>query len=138
MVIGSMTFAKEMLQTKESLERLGYVADIPFDVEFHLNDERVIDDLEKNFQYCREHDVIWKGFQQVADADAVLVLNLPKNGIPGYIGTSAFMEMGVAHWLRKKIFLLYEPPDQNEYRWAHEAKIMATKVLGGDLAQISV
>lgn len=136
MVIGSMTFAKEMLRTKEELEKLGHEADVPFDVEHHVNDEEAIDDLEKNFQYCKENDVIWKGLQQVADADAVLALNLPKNGIPGYIGTSAFMEMGVAHWLRKKIFLLHQPPDHNEYRWAHEANIMCAKVLNGDLAQI--
>lgn len=137
MIIGSMTFSKEMLQTKKELEELGYEADIPFDVEHHVNDEGAIDDLEKNLQYCVENDVIWKGLEQVANADAVLVLNLPKNGISGYIGTSAFMEMGVAHWLRKKIFLLHDVPDHNEYRWAHEAKIMHTKILNGDLTKIN-
>lgn len=137
MVIGSMTFAREMLQTKKELEKLGYEADIPFDVEHHLNDEEAIDDLDRNLQYCVENDVVRKGFQQVADADAVLVLNLPKNGIPGYIGTSALMEMGIAHWLRKKIFLFNKPPLHTEHRWAHEVQIMQPKILYGDLSKIS-
>lgn len=104
MVIGSMTFAKEMLQTKEELEKVGHTAEIPFDVEYHLSDEGRVDDLEKNYQYCVENDVVWKGFQQVADADAVLVLNYPKNGVSGYIGTSALMEMAIAYWLKKRYF----------------------------------
>ncbi len=137
MVIGSMTFAKEMLQTKQELEKLGYTAEIPFDVEHHLEDEGAIDDLERNFRYCIEQDVVRKGFQQVADADAVLVLNIPKNGISGYIGTSALMEMGIAHWLHKKIFLLNEPPQDTEHRWAHEVKIMQPTILHGDLTKIS-
>ena len=137
MVIGSMTFAKVMLQTKKELEKLGHDADIPFDVEHHLNDEGAIDDLDRNFQYCVENDVVRKGFQQVADADAALVLNLPKNGISGYIGTSALMEMAIAHWLRKKIFLLNEPPEHTEHRWAHEVKIMQPKILYGDLSKVS-
>ncbi len=137
MVIGSMTFAKEMLQTKQELERLGHEADIPFDVEHHLSDGGAIDDLERNLQYCIENDVVWKGFQQVANAEAVLVLNLPKNGIAGYIGTSALMEMGIAHWLRKQIFLFHEPPPHTDHRWAHEVKIMQPSILYGDLTKIS-
>lgn len=137
MIIGSMTFTKEMLQLKEDLIKMGYSVDVPYDAEYHLEDEGAIDDLERNYRYCIEQDVVWKGFQQVAEADAVLALNLPKNGIAGYIGTSTLMEMGIAHWLKKKIFLLHEPPDHNAYRWAHEARIVCTKVLHGDLSEIS-
>lgn len=137
MVVGSMTFAKEMLKTKEELEKLGYYAEIPFDGEHHMRDEGAIDDLERNFRYCVENDVVRKGFEQVADADAVLVLNYPKNGIVGYIGTSALMEMAIAYWLKKKVFLLYEPPSDREHRWAHEVKIMQPAILYGDLSKIS-
>ncbi len=136
MVIGSMTFAKEMLQAKQELERLGLKAEIPFDVEHHIKDEGAIDDLERNFRYCVENDVVHKGFQQVADADAVLVLNYPKNGISGYIGTSALMEMAIAYWLRKKIFLLHAPPSDRVHRWAHEVKIMQPIILYGNLSKI--
>lgn len=136
MIIGSMTFAKEMLQTKEELEKLGHTAEAPFDAEYHASDEEAIDDLERNLQYCLENDVIWRGFQQVVNVDAVLVLNHPKNGIDGYVGTSTLMEIAIAHWYRKKIFLLHELPDHAMHRWAHEARIMHTKILYGDLAKI--
>ena len=137
MIIGSMTFAKEMLRTKEELEKLGHTAEVPFDVKYHTDDVKAIDDLERNLRYCLDNDIIWKGFQQVANADAVLVLNYPKNGIDGYVGTSALMEMGIAHWHKKKIFLLHELPDHSLYRWAHEAKIIQTKILHGDLTKIA-
>ena len=137
MIIGSMTFAKEMLQAKEELEKLGHIAEVPFDVEYHTSDVDAIDDLERNLQYCIENDVIWKGFQQVAEVDAVLVWNYPKNGTEGYVGTSSLMEMAIAHWLRKKIFLFKEPPVHTEHRWAHEVRIMQPKVLNGDLSKIS-
>lgn len=126
-----------MFQLKEELLKMGYSVGVPHDAKYHIEDEDAIDDLEKNYRYCIEQDVVWKGFQQVAEADAVLALNLPKNGIVGYIGTSTLMEMGIAHWLKKKIFLLHEPPDHNTYRWAHEARIVCTKVLHGDLSEIS-
>ena len=136
MILGSMTFSEDMLKTKEALERFGHIADMPFDVEKHIEDGALIDDLEQNYKYSIEGDVIRKGFQQVADSDAVLVLNHQKNGISGYIGTSALMEMGLAYWLGKKIFLLHEPPSHHEHRWAHEVRIMQPVILAGDLSKI--
>ncbi|MDP3901106.1 MAG: hypothetical protein Q8Q38_02090 [bacterium] len=136
MIIGSMSFAEKMFQVKEELEKLGHSAEVPFDAEYHVNDGNAIDDLERNLQYCIENDVIWKGFEQVANADAVLALNYEKNGIEGYVGTSTLMEMAIAHWHRKPIFLLYEPPDHKIHRWAHEVRIMHTDVLHGDLTKL--
>ena len=39
-------------------------------------------------------------------ADAVLVLNYDKKGIKNYIGGNTLMEIGFAHVLNQKIFLL--------------------------------
>jgi hypothetical protein len=137
MILGSMTFAKDMLRAKEELEKLGHVAEVPFDVEQHTGDGALIDDLERNFQYCVEHDVMGKSFEQVAQSEAILVLNYPKNETEGYIGTSALMEMGLAHFLKKKIFVLHDIPDHKAHRWAHEVKIMQPVVLNGDFSRIS-
>lgn len=136
MLLGSMTFAREMLKTKEELEKLGHIGDIPFDVEKHIKDEDLIDDLERNYKYCIEGDVIKEAFRQVAQNDAVLILNYPKNGISGYIGTSTLMEMGLAYWLGKKIFVLHEIPSEREHRWAHEVRIMQPTILSGDISSI--
>ena len=137
MILGSMTFAKEMLQTQEELRRLGWEGIAPCDVKEHADDNTLIDDFARNLEYCIKDDVIRKGFQQVADSDAVLVLNYPKNGVDGYIGTSALMELGIAYWLGKKIFLLHNIPAPKQYRWAHEVQIMQPVILYGDLTKIS-
>jgi predicted RNA-binding protein with PUA domain len=50
-------------------------------------------------------------FKNVEWGDAVLILNYDKNNIPNYIGANTFLEMGVALYLGKKIFLLNEIPE---------------------------
>jgi hypothetical protein len=81
--------------------------------------------------------VLRVGFDLVVKADAILVLNFPKNGINGYIGTSTLMELGIAHYFGKKIFILNDIPDFNKVRWAHEVAIMQPVILKGDLAKIN-
>lgn len=44
-------------------------------------------------------------FREVAKADAILVLNLTKKGINGYIGTNVLMEMALAFYFEKPIFV---------------------------------
>jgi len=61
---------------------------------------------------------------------------MKKNGIKGYIGCAALMEIGLAHHLHKKIFLLNELPDYNEHRWVHEVRLMQPVVIDWDLSKI--
>ncbi len=92
--------------------------------------------IEQNFQDCIDRDIIRANFQLVADADGIVVLNYKKNGIDGYIGTSTLMEIGLAYYLKKKIFLLYPIPHFSSVRWAHEIKIMQPVILHGDFALV--
>lgn len=47
----------------------------------------------------------------INDIDAVLVVNMEKNGVPNYIGGATFLEMYDAFRLNKKIFLYNGIPD---------------------------
>lgn len=135
-ICGSMTFANEMVGAKKKLEKLGHLGTIPEDTEHHLNNSQLTDNLEEDFKHCLETDVMRKHMKAVADSEAILVLNFSKNGLNGYIGTSTLIEMGLAYFLGKKIFLLYEPPEMNEARWAIEVRIMQPIVLDGDLSLV--
>src|SRR5882672_1051850 len=95
-VIGSMKFAEDMVKIKKQLDDLGHDTVIPFAKDPHLADKTLVDSLDDNLEYCITHDVMRQNFQQVAQCDAVLVLNYKRNGIEGYIGVSALLEMGVA------------------------------------------
>ena len=50
----------------------------------------------------------------------------------GYVGTSSLMEMGLAYYLGKKIYLLNELPSPETARWAHEVLSFQPTILNGD------
>lgn len=136
MVIGSMTFAKEMIEAKRELEDLGHTVDVPSDIEAHLENPKLIDDLESDLKHSKEKNVLKECFDLLAANDAVLILNYRKNNVDGYIGTSVLMEIGLAYYLGKKIFILNPIPSSQNARWAHEVAIMQPTVLHGDLTKI--
>lgn len=135
-IIGSMKFAEDMVKIKRQLDELGHEAVIPFATEPHLQDKTFVENLDDNLVYCITHDVMRENFRQVATCDAVLVLNYKRNGVEGYIGVSALLEMGVAYYLGKKIFLIQKTPDYKDARWAHEVAIMQPTIVHGDLTKI--
>lgn len=131
-----MAFAKEMLSIKKELEKMGHEVGLPFETELHLEKPDFVDDLAGNLQYCIDNDVIRMSFDFIAKADGVLVLNYPRKGIDGYIGTSTLMEIAIAYYFKKKIYLLHAIPHFNTVRWAHEITIMQPVILHGDLSKI--
>jgi hypothetical protein len=54
-------------------------------------------------------------FNEVAKADAILVLNYEKHGVANYIGGNVLMEMGIAFHLKMPIFILNEAPTDVSY-----------------------
>ncbi len=136
MICGSMTFADKIMALKAGLEKLGHTVSVPVDADTHSSDPSLIDDLDRDYEHCVENDVMRKCMNVLANNDAVLVANYPKNGVNGYIGTSTLMELGLAHYLNKKIFLLYPTPHYKEARWAHEVRIFKPTVLNGDINAI--
>lgn len=135
-IIGSMKFAKDMVKLKKDLEDLGHEVSIPVGTEPHLTNPDFVENLVENLQFCIEQDVMRENFRQVADNDGIIVLNKRRNEMDGYIGTSALLEMGIAHFLGKKIFLYHPTPHFNDVRWAHEVAIMQPIVINGDLSKI--
>ena len=128
-----MQFTESMLKIKENLNSLGHDA---FVTDLHSafigkNDEEIEKikiDQKNNKDAIRE---FWKMMQ---GADAVLVLNLNKNGVKNYIGANTFIEMGFAHVLNQKIFLYNSIPDNNYL--LTEILAMKPVVINGDLSLI--
>ena len=73
-------------------------------------------------------------FNLIKESDAVLVVNVDKNDIKNYIGGNTLLEMGFAHVLNKKIFLLNNIPDIS---YKDELRAMQPIVLNNDLSKIS-
>ena len=64
-------------------------------------------------------------------SDAILVVNLPKREVDGYVGANTLMEMAFAYALGRKVFVLYHPGDQP---CRPELLGMKPNVLDGDLS----
>lgn len=137
MVCGSMAFARQMLRAKKKLEKMGHTVNVPHDTDSHAKDRALVDDLDRNLVHARERDLMMQSFKLVASSDAILVLNHKRKGIDGYIGASALMEMGLAYYFKKKIFLLYDVPHHDTVRWAHEVRLIDPIILNGDIEKIA-
>lgn len=128
-----MQFTEKMLEFKEKLNQLGHEAfvtdlHVPFIGKTDEEKEKIKIDQKNNKDAIRE---FWNMMQ---GADAVLVLNLDKNGIKNYIGGNTLMEIGFAHVLNQKIFLLNPIPEITFYNTEIEA--MKPTILNGDLSLV--
>lgn len=115
-VCGSLTFHKEIRAAQRALEKLGHRALVPKSIrlieeEGYRKPQTVKERLaaEKKYNFIGEH------FKKIEEADAILVVNPEKHGIADYIGGNTFLEMGIAYYLGKKIYVLYDLPDM-EYK----------------------
>ncbi|RLC38480.1 hypothetical protein DRH27_02165 [Candidatus Falkowbacteria bacterium] len=132
-ICGSMRFAKEMLDIKSKLEKLGYKIFLPNEVEKFVENS----DLKNDFKYISNGNFMDKHFNLIKNSDAILVLNYPKKGINGYIGGSTLMEIAIAKYLGKKIFVLNELPNEKDLSYAFEVKITKPVILYNDIRNIS-
>lgn len=133
-VIGSMQYTEQMISIKDQLIKMGHNAFLtnlasPFIGKTTKEKEKIKIHQKKNQDAIRE---FWRLMQ---GADAVLVVNLDKHGIKNYIGGNTLMEIGFAHVLNQKIFLLNPIPDILYYK--SEIEAVKPIILNGDLSKIS-
>lgn len=72
--------------------------------------------------------------KKIENSDAVLVLNFDKKGKRGYIGGNTFLEMAIAYYLKKKIFLWKNP--ENDLPYFEEVLPLNPIIINGDLSKI--
>jgi len=143
-ICGSIAFQDEILSLKEKLEELGHeikmwpseVKDengqlIPVQEYYKI---RHVAKKEEKWVWDRKAEAILRHFDKIAWSDAILVANYNKNNIKGYIGGNTLMEMGLALFLKKKIYLLNETPELS-----YKEEILGVKpiILNGDLNKIA-
>ena len=132
-IIGSMQFTEKMIEYRDKLIKMGhdaFVTDLYKNLVGKTNEEKEKIKLHNK----NNRDAIRVFWKAVQGADAVLVLNFDKNGIRNYIGGNTLMEIGFAHVLNQKIFLLNPIPDIPYYNT--EIKAMKPIILNGDLKGI--
>jgi hypothetical protein len=132
-VASSMQNAEKMIKVRDELIELGHDA---FVTKFTEPMAGKTDEEKEEMKLHQKYnlDAIREFWEQMQNADALLVLNLDKNDTRNYIGGNTFLEMGFAHVLNQKIFL-YNPIPENPY---YKTEIIAMKpvIINGDLSLI--
>lgn len=112
----SAVFYKEALDFEKQLKKMGFKVKIPktayimkknnnFDVSFYKTWYKNKKNYKKKTALMESH------FKKVMQADAILVLNFEKDGIPGYIGGNGLLEMFLAYLHKKPIYIFNPIPD---------------------------
>lgn len=143
-ICGSIAFQDKILFVKKELEKIGHEVKIwpaevkgengqSIPVQEYYKIRRVAANNEK-WVWDRKAEAILEHFNKIVWSDAILVVNYDKNNIKGYIGGNTLMEMGLALFLKKKIYLLNEIPELS-----YKEEILGLKpiLLRGDLSKIT-
>lgn len=141
----SIAFYDEMLRIKEILEKMGHEVKLPpTEIQGkngHLISVQEYYDIRKQAQedeiwvWERKAQLINAHFDKIAWSDAIIAVNCDKNGIVGYIGGNTLIEMGIAFFLRKKIYLINQIP---ELSYKEEIVGMRPVVLYGKMEEIKI
>lgn len=140
-----MAFYKEMTILKESLEALGHEVLIPSlalevpgeDKYFgqYMEDNGGIDNFPEGHPLWQlKSDAISEHFKKIENSDCILVANYDKKGVVGYVGGNTLIEIGLAFYLKNKIFILNNPSSELSYK--QEIMGMKPIILNGDLSKI--
>ncbi len=138
-ICSSLDFTKEIKEIAVQLNIQGHQVTTPKTALMILDGKVSLEQIKRekeNGQIVKRAiklNIIKYYFKKIKEADAILVLNFDKKGVKNYIGGNTFLEMGFAHVLGKKIFLLNEIPDLS---YKAEIKVMQPIVINGDLRKI--
>lgn len=132
-VCGSMTFAKQMVEVEKELQKHGHEVVLPrFSHEYA--EMATLEQMHNESAANKvKYGLIMEYFEEIKQGDAILVLNGERHGVPNYVGGNSFLEMGFAHVLNKKIFLLNPIPEMG---YKDEMLAMQPIILNGDLSKI--
>lgn len=138
-ICSSLDFINEIRENADKLIKLGHEVVLPHTAEKiyrgEVTYEQVMEE-KKNGEFANrgiKQDSLNYYYGKIGESDAILVLNYKKKDIEGYIGGAAFLEMGFAHVLGKKIFLLNEIP---KISYTDEIRMMQPIILKNDLTKI--
>ncbi len=150
-ICGSIGFYQEMESARDELIQHGHEVKIP---ELTLEVPQEFGSGKKVYfgQYIEQNGgidafpaghAIWNlkegaikdHYEKVDWCDAVLIVNQEKRGIQGYVGGNTLIEIGVAFYLKKKIYILN--PVSSELSYKQEIMGMKPKILNNNLSLIN-
>ncbi|MHB8903986.1 MAG: hypothetical protein ACYC40_02700 [Patescibacteria group bacterium] len=150
-ICGSIAFYSEMEKLKEVLEANGHEVYIPLlsneaPIEMgggkkiyfgqYVEDNGGIDAFPLGHQlWDLKEKAIRDHYEKIDWCDSIIVANYEKKGISGYVGGNTLIEMGLAFYLKKPIYIIN--PVSSELSYKQEIYGMKPIFLDGDVSTIS-
>ena len=101
-----MAFYKELVAIEKQLAAKGFTVKIPVSAQvMKKKNDFEVSHFKGVFTHGEKAEFIRKNFEEIAKSDNILVINNEKNSIKGYIGANVLMEIGLAFYLKKKIYI---------------------------------
>lgn len=90
---------------------------------------------QRKWEDQTDRDAIREFWRLMKGGDAVLVMNFDRHGIKNYIGGNTLMEIGFAHVLNQKVFLMNPVPDIPYYKM--EIAAVQPVIINGDYSLVT-
>jgi len=140
-ICSSASFYKDVIEFCSSLENLGITVILPktaakMRAEGKENDESVTDWSSHSEGYHGKSLLMRQHFEEIARSDAILVMNYEKHGKKNYIGPNVLMEMAVAFFLHKPVYVLNGVPEESPV--IDEILAIEPVFLEGDIQKIAL
>ncbi|HKU19172.1 MAG TPA: hypothetical protein VJP80_07975 [Candidatus Saccharimonadales bacterium] len=135
----SASFYKQAVEIKAQLEAEGYEVVVP-KTALVMQERNDYDPAHYKTWFGNEDDYPVKAermrthFDEITRGNAILVLNYEKHGKANYIGPNVLMEMALAFYQRKPIFVINELPADTPFE--EELKGMMPVILHGKLQDL--
>lgn len=138
-ICSSANFYKHTNEIQDKLEAAGYTVLVPHNAKQMRNSGNYDAGhyrtwLNNEDEYDKKTDFMRKHFDEIEKADSILVVNDEKHGRPGYIGGNVLIEMALAFYLHKPIYVLN--PLDAESSYLEELKGMGSIIIDGDLSKL--
>lgn len=134
-LVGSMNFYPKLIEIQSELVKRGLEVEIPISAKMMIETGSFDpNDFKGKYTNHEKSNFFRDNMMRMKDCDAILVINEEKNGISGYVGTSVLMEIGIAFYLNKKIFLWNPLPSDATYK--PEIDAFGAIVINQDLSNI--
>lgn len=138
-ICSSANFYKRAVEAQAYLEKHGYKAIVPHTAELmkksgNYDAAHYRTWLKDASKYSRKSWLMRGHFDEVEKGDAVLVINETKHGVENYVGGNVLIEMALAFYLHKPIYILNEIPKESAF--LEEIIAMEPIELHGDMAAL--
>ncbi len=135
----SVSFYEDLIDIENQLKLMGFNTLKPNTVEamkksgnYNVQDHKTW--LTNPNNYSQKTTFISDHFKKIEKADAILVVNNEKNSLKGYIGGNVLIEMAIAFYLNKPIYILNDIEEKLPIK--EEVLGLTPTFIHGDLSKI--